>query len=93
MKSEFASLQRDVRRDDLRERFQFSRQWIVTVPLCDQISLLPFMYADGIQRLNHRLFRQGLETGHVSHTFYGRRLCAVNIIMDSTFRVWRENAL
>ena len=34
---------------------------------------------------NHRLFRQGLETGHVSHTFYGRRLCAVNIIMDSTF--------
>ena len=35
--------------------------------------------------LHHRLFRQGLETGHVSHTFYGRRLCAVNIIMDSTF--------
>ena len=34
---------------------------------------------------NHRLFRQGLETGHVSHTFYDRRLCAVNIIMDSTF--------
>ena len=30
----------------------------------------------------HRLFRQGLETGHVSHTFYGRRLCAVNIIYD-----------
>ena len=25
------------------------------------------------------------ETGHVSHTFYGRRVCAVNVIMDSTF--------
>ena len=31
------------------------------------------------------LFRQGLETGHVSHTFYCKRLCAVNIIMGSTF--------
>ena len=31
---------------------------------------------------HHRL---GLETGHVSHTFYDRRLCAVNVIMDSTF--------
>ena len=42
---------------------------------------------------NHRLFRQGLETGHVNHTFYGRRVCAVNVIMDSTFWVWRENIL
>ena len=33
----------------------------------------------------HRSIIKGLETGHVSHTFYGRRLCAVNIIMDSTF--------
>ena len=41
----------------------------------------------------HRLFRQGLETSHVSHTFYGKRLCPVNIIMDITFWVWRENVL
>ena len=48
------------------------------------------MLSDGYM---HRLFRQGLETGHVSHTFYGRRLCAVNIIMDSTFLSLAEKCL